>query len=193
MKHKKLFLIGLISAISFAQSACAYEMQAKLDRAMVEYNNNNVGKAADILTEVSDYLRAAKAETLSKLLPDAPDGWSSDSTNSGSSLMGGSQTRATYAKGDEQVLVSYMTDNKLVGSMLTLLNQTSAATPDGLKMYNGYIRTFEKVAENDQLVFNLYVSENLVISVKGKTLTEDTAALFINKIDLVKLKTEAEK
>lgn len=195
MRYKKLILVTAFSTLSAVQTAHAYDIQTKLDKAMVEYKQGNVGKSADILTDVSDYLRAQKAETLSKLLPPAPDGWVAEpSSNTGSSLMGGSsQSRASYTKGSEKVVVTYMTDNKLVASMLSLLSQTSANNPDGLKMHNGFVSTFDKAQDNNQYVFNLYVSEYLVVAVRGDTLTEETAIQFVDKIDMSKLKQEASK
>ena len=194
MKQKKLFLTGLLTALILTQNANAYEMQAKLDRAMLEYNNNNIGKSADILTEVSDYLRTQKALELSHFLPDMGDGWASEkSTNGGSNLMGASQARGDYTKGAEIIIVAFMTNNKLVGSMLGLLNQTSAATPDALKLYKGFVTTFEKIEETKQLVYNLYVSENLVVSIKGATLTQEQAVKFIDQIKLDELKMAADK
>ena len=193
---KKLLATAFLTlSLTVAPSASAYEIQAKLDRAMVEYNKNEIGKAANTLTEVSDYLRGIKAAALSKFLPDAPEGWTAETaSSSGGSLMGGSsRSERAYTKGEEKTTVIFMTDNKLVASMLSMLSQASETNSEHLKMHKGFIYTLDKVENSDLSVFNLYVSENLVVSVKSKDLTEELATKFVDKIDIAKLKEEADR
>jgi hypothetical protein len=84
------FIIVCLVSSTFTISAQALDIQTKVDAAIAEYNNNNIGKSAKLFSEIADYLRAEKAKKLSVFLPAPPEGWvAEESKNLGSSFMGG--------------------------------------------------------------------------------------------------------
>lgn len=169
----------LALAVVTAAPAAADEFTDTMQSALEAYQAGDISGARADLDYAGKLLLAMKSESLAKLLPEAPAGWTKEAAESeeGAGFMGmlggGTVAAATYRKGDEDFTITLVADSPMVSGIGAMITGMAGMTGGG-KPLRIQRTEFATTDEGLQAV----VDGKVMVSVTGTASVEDkTAAL----------------
>lgn len=158
-----------------------------IEKALVEYKNNDFSNAATSLDYAGQLIRQKKGEALSKLLPGPLTGWTADAGNSkvssASFLGGGLTVEKTYSKDDSLVKIAILTDSPLMQSMILVFsNPLFAASAGQLELINGHKGVVNY--QNNGGDINIVVNNRFLVTLKGNNVSREDLMSYAKSIDL---------
>ena len=178
-------LAVLALGVALVPGARADDVTDQINEALKAYQNHDTQTAIAALDAAANLLRQARAESLKKLLPQTPPGWSADeaqSTKVGVAMLGGGITASrAYHNGNQRVEVQIVTDSPvlqglgaLIGSPLATIGGMKTAVIGGRRM---------SYTESDHSYMTV-VADKVIVRLEGNADTPDaTLKSFIGAID----------
>jgi hypothetical protein len=178
-------LAVLALGVALVPGARADDVTDQINEALKAYQNHDTQTAIAALDAAANLLRQARAESLKKLLPPTPPGWSADeaqSTTVGVAMLGGGITASrAYHNGNQRVEVQIVTDSPvlqglgaLIGSPLATIGGMKTAVIGGRRM---------SYTESDHSYMTV-VADKVIVRLEGNADTPDaTLKSFIGAID----------
>jgi hypothetical protein len=176
---------GLLLCVAAASVARADDVTDQINEALKAYQNHDMQAAIAALHAATNLLRQVRAESLKKLLPPVPPGWTADDPQSsaiGVALLGGGTTASrTYYNGSQRVEVQVMADSPMLQGLAAVLSSPLAAVGATKTVVVGGRRMSYIADENS---FMALVGEKVIVKVEGgKDTPEPTLKSFIGAID----------
>jgi hypothetical protein len=157
---------GLLSG---AAALRADDVTDQVDEAMKAYKDKDYATAASGLEAAAQLIRQKRGEGLTKLLPNALDGWTAeDATSSaaGAALFGGGTSAARrYTKGDASIKIELMTDSPMLQGVMMMINNPMFATSDGGKMER--IKGQKALVKQKDLSIQIVVGGAMLLTIDG--------------------------
>lgn len=172
---RRLFVALLLAATPLG--AAADEFTDTLDSALEAYKAGDVSAAQQDLDYAGKLLGAMKSETLAKLLPPAPAGWTQEQTDNteAAGVMGmfggGTAATATYRRGEEAMELTLLANSPMVTGMAGMLSGIASMGGGKPMRIN---RT--EFALNEQDLQGV-VGGKVMVSVGGNATIDDKTAL----------------
>ncbi|MCK5071442.1 MAG: hypothetical protein KAR01_12890 [Desulfocapsa sp.] len=158
-----------------------------IEKALIEYKNNDFSNAATSLDYAGQLIRQKKGETLNNLLPEPLPGWTADEGTSkvtSAALLGGGLTaERTYTKDDSLIKITIITDSPLMQSMIMIFsNPLFAASAGQLELINGHKGVVNY--QNNGGDINIVVNNRFLVTLKGKNVSRMDLMSSAKSIDL---------
>lgn len=184
----RLILSAALALALTAPLARADEFTDTLESALTAYRAGDVKSASEDLAYASKVIGGQRSETLAKLLPAAPTGWTKtleDSADAGVGMAifgGGTTAAAKYVKDADEITVTLTADSPMVSSMGAMITGLSG-------MVGGKPLRIQRIefAENDGELQGI-VNDKVMVSVGGGGTLDQKKAL----IEAMDLKAMAE-
>jgi hypothetical protein len=165
--------------------ARADDVTDQINEALKAYRSHDIQTAIAALDAAANLLRQSRADSLKKLLPDVPPGWTAgeaEGTAVGVALLGGGATASrAYHNGSQRVDVQIMADSPMLQGLAALLGSPFAAI-GGMKtvVVNGRRMSYS-AGDNS---YTTMVADKIIVKVGGGKDTPDpTLKSFIGAID----------
>jgi hypothetical protein len=188
------FIATALVAATFAAGAVkADEVTDLLKKAESAYESGNYSEAISSLDYAGQLIRQKKGEALTKLLPDAPSGWTAEEATSeaasGSMFGGMVAVERRFTKDQAAVAVKITTDSPLLSSFLGMFTNPLLVTGSGAKLET--IKGQKAVVKYDASAksgdINIVVDGKLLVTVEGTEVTRDQLTAFANAVDYKKV------
>jgi hypothetical protein len=172
-------------AVTMGAVARADDVTDQIDEGVKAYAKHDYPTATAALDAASKLIRQKRGEALTKLLPDAPPGWTAaeaEHTSVGAEMLGGgTNVSRRYTKGDSSVEISVTTDSPIVSGMGALLGNAMFTSSDNkLVVIDGRKTTYTKSDNSYQAM----VGKALVKVEASKDVDDDTLKGFYKSIRL---------
>ena len=116
----------LAATLLSAPAAHADDVSDAISEAKSAYDGGDLAKAKEALDLATQLVAQKQAEALSKLLPEAPSGWTAEAVDAtgaaGGFLGGGLIIKRSYTKGDKDVTLQFTSNSPLLGSLAPLFS-----------------------------------------------------------------------
>jgi hypothetical protein len=179
VKVQSLALAGLGSAqLLLAMPAHADDITDKINQGLSAYGKQDYTAAAAALDDASALMRQKSSEMWKAYLPDAPPGWTVESTDVGAGTLGmGNSASRRYAQDSQNVTITLMTDSPVMqGLAAVLANPMIAAATGKSVMVSG--RRFNYVQTDNSFV--TLIADRVLLRVKGSDgISEDALKAFL--------------
>lgn len=166
----------------FGFGAQADELKTALEQAQLAYERGDMSAAAKEISLAQNLIMGVQAEELSKLLPEAPEGWerevSLDSEEDILPFMMGVSASAFYYRDSQEVELFFSIGGFLDPEIQLFLKAANRAIPPGADV----IRiSGEHFTSEDGEIYG-YVGNNVFVSLSGDP--ESAALKILESIDL---------
>jgi len=189
MQRNHVTAVTLAMALFLGAPAHADDVTDQMDEALKAYEKGDYNTAITALDAASTLIRQKKAETVTRLLPEAPAGWEADEATSsvaGSGMFGGgiNAERAYRRKVEdrsEQVKISIMTDSPLLQTMSMMFsNPMFMGQENKLVVVGGQ----KAIANERDKSLTAMIANKVLVKVDGQAQTTlDDLKLFFKSID----------
>jgi hypothetical protein len=196
---KRALTIALaVTALVFAGSlpAAADQIEDQINKALKLYQDGKVSQALAELDFAAAQLRQQKAESLSQIFPEAPEGWKADKVKTGamgSGMLGGgisAERNYRQAGGKGRITVKVISDSPMLQGLAMMMSNPMFAQGDGgkLMLVDGQ-KVLLKEKADDRAELASIVNNKVLVEVKASR-ADDAAQLvqdFFKMIDMKKL------
>jgi hypothetical protein len=184
---------SLLLTVACVAGAHADDVTDQIDEALKAYQSHDTQTAIAALDAAASLLRQSRAESLKKLLPAAPPGWTADdaeATAVGAAMLGGGTTASrTYHNGGQRVEVQVIADSPMLQGMAALLGSPFAAV-GGIKTVVVAGRRMSYSADGNS--YMTVVADKIIVKLDGNKDTPDpTLKSFIGAIDFAAIEKQA--
>jgi hypothetical protein len=189
------FIVLFISTFFITPgNASADEITDSINEAMEYYKENNYVEAANSLDYASQLIRQKRSGKLETFLPEPLDGWSAEDVKSraaGPGYLGGMiSAKRKYKKDKSSVTIEIITDSPAIQSMVMLFSNPAYASADGgkltkIKRQKAIIK-YHPSNKNGEI--NIVVAKKYLVSVKGRSISQNDLTDYASAVDYEKLK-----
>ena len=190
-----LFIAIAVLLLTIPSFVYADDVTDSINEALDAYKEGEYSAAVDSLNYASQLINQKKGDSLSLLLPEPLDGWSSKSSKSqamGAAMFGGGITaERKYVKGKNNVSIEIVADSPMMQSVMMMFSNPMYATSDGGKLEK--IKRQKAIvkfdAENDRGDIKIVVANRFLVTIKGNKTTLADLKAYAEAIDYKKLKS----
>ncbi|MBA3326559.1 MAG: hypothetical protein H0T41_15265 [Rhodobacteraceae bacterium] len=173
------FLIGVLALAALAAGpVVADEFTDVVESGLAAYRDGDVAAAREDLEYAVKLLTEMKAETLAKLLPAAPAGWTreaADTEGAGFAMAmfgGGTTAAASYRKGDAEFTLTLVANSPMVSGIAAMVSGMSSMAGSETRRIQ---RTQFAVSEGE---VQGVVADKVMVSASGTASVDDMAAVI---------------
>ena len=180
----------LLLLLLLVNPARADEVTDKIHQGLTAYGKQDYTTAATALDDASALVRQRSTEMWKAFLPDAPPGWTVESTDVGAGTLGmGNSASRKYTQDGKGVTITLMTDSPVMQGLAAVLANPMIAAATGKSVMVGG-RRFNYVQTDNSFV--TLIADRVLLRVKGSDgISEDALKAFLALLNFSEIEKAA--